>query len=65
MITIFEKTYEGCEDAIDVFRDVGECFDGRFNPVMKQIPGEFQGTMRVTITYEPSEDDPPVKADPA
>lgn len=58
MITVFDKEYHGFEDAVDVFRDVSEAFDGRFNPSMKGIPGEFQGTMRVTITYEPSEDDP-------
>lgn len=50
--TVFEKTYSGFEDLYDVGRDIEEAFDPRFNPEMKDIPGEFTGKMKVTITYE-------------
>jgi hypothetical protein len=55
MKTIFEKTYHGFEDMSDIFRDVEEAVDPAFNPKMKDIPGEFQGRMKVVITYD--EDD--------
>lgn len=50
--TIFEKTYHGFEDCVDVYRDVSEAFDGDFNDIWKKIPGEFQGKVKVTIEYE-------------
>jgi hypothetical protein len=52
---VFEKTYDGFESLYDIGRDIDEAFDERFNPVIKDIPGEFQGRMKVVITYE--EDD--------
>jgi len=52
---VFEKTYDGFESLSDIGRDIGEVFDERFNPMMSDIPGEFQGRMKVVITYE--EDD--------
>jgi len=55
--TIFDKTYDGFEDIYDLGRDVHEAFDPRFNPKAAGIPGEFQGKIRVTITYEPDVDD--------
>jgi hypothetical protein len=55
---LFVKQYEGFESSSDMFRDIREAFDKRFNPEAAKLPGEFQGTMRVTITYIPSEDDP-------
>jgi hypothetical protein len=62
---LFQKSYDGFEVSSDVWRDFDEAFDRRFNPPIEQLPGEFQGKLTVTITYEPSEDDPPLKADPA
>jgi hypothetical protein len=53
---IFQKDYHGFEDAVDIERDVSECFDARFNPAMEGIPGEFQGTIRVTVEYIPEEE---------
>jgi hypothetical protein len=52
---LLSKTYHGFEDAVDLDRDVSEIFMGR-----DDIPGEFQGTITVTITYTP----PDVEADP-
>lgn len=48
---IWQKDYEGFEDLSDYFRDTDEAVDPRFNPNMAEIPGEFQGTIRVTIEY--------------
>jgi len=49
---IFEKEYHGFEDIYDMSRDVMEAFDADFNDEVKDLPGEFQGTVKVTITYE-------------
>lgn len=57
MITILDKQYHGFEDAVDIDRDVSEMFDSWVNPNAAKIPGEFQGTIRVLITYEPSPED--------
>lgn len=54
-IDIFDKTYHGFEDFFDYWRDVDEAVDKDFNSAMGSVPGEFQGKMRVTITYEPAE----------
>ena len=48
---IWQKDYEGFESLYDYFRDTDEAMDARFNPNMIEIPGDFQGTMRVTIEY--------------
>ena len=52
MKVLFEKTYHGFEHFADYFRDVHEAADSDFNPVMKTIPGEFQGKIKVVITYQ-------------
>lgn len=51
MKILFEKKYEGFESLSDLGRDVHEAFDHRFNPAVKDLPGEFQGTVTVKITY--------------
>lgn len=51
-VILLKKTYHGFEDAVDLDRDVSEIFMGR-----NDIPGEFQGTLTVTITYTPPEDE--------
>lgn len=53
---IWQKDYEGFESLYDYFRDTDEAMDARFNSNMAEIPGEFQGTMRVTIEYIEEED---------
>lgn len=49
---IFEKTYYGFEDIYDMDRDLSEMWDERFNEKVKDIPGEFQGNVKVTVEYE-------------
>lgn len=51
MIVILRREYGGFESIADLDRDVYEAIEGA------DIPGEFQGTMTVTITYEPGEDE--------
>jgi hypothetical protein len=48
----FEKEYNGFEDIYDLERDVMEALDSRFNEKAKVIPAEFQGTIKVVMTYE-------------
>lgn len=55
MITLMDKQYHGFEDATDIERDLSEMF---VSGKASSIPGEFQGTIRVVVTYEPSEEDP-------
>lgn len=52
---IFQKKYVGFESLYDIERDISEAFDTDFNPAAKDIPGEFQGTIQVTMTYTPEE----------
>jgi len=52
---IFEKKYVGFESLQDLDSDVCESFNTDFNPVAKEIPGEFEGTVHVLITYTPAE----------
>jgi hypothetical protein len=47
---LLEKTYHGFEDAGDIERDVSEMWWKH-----DEIPAEFQGTVKVTITYEEKE----------
>jgi hypothetical protein len=51
---IFEKDFDG-ESLYDVQRDIIECFDGRFNPIVKDIPqdehGIQLGTFRITVEW--------------
>lgn len=53
-MNIFEKEYDG-ESLYDVQIDVIESFDGRFNPLAKNIPQDehgFQiGKFKVTIEW--------------
>lgn len=49
---VFEKEYYGFESLYDMERDVSEAIE--YSDV--KIPGEFQGTIKVTITYDDSED---------
>jgi len=52
MAIIFEKEYHGFEDSADIVQDVQEMLDPRFNPEMESIPPEFQGTIKIVVTYE-------------
>lgn len=52
---IFEQTYYGFEDLYDLSRDIEEAFNKDFNPLVKDIPEEFQGKIKVTIEYEKEE----------
>lgn len=53
MVT-FEKEYDG-ESIYDVYRDVSEAFDVRFNPILKDIPVDEhyiqKGTFKVLIVW--------------
>lgn len=53
---IWQKRYHGFEDVFDLHRDISECLDGDFNEKAKDIPGEFQGTIKVTVEYFPEGD---------
>ena len=53
LIQIFKKTYEGFEDIVDLERDISEMWDETINPVVKDIPAEFQGSVQVRILYVP------------
>lgn len=50
---IFQRDYDGFESFPDMVRDVSELF---YIQGFAQIPGEYQGTMKLTITYEPPQD---------
>lgn len=50
---IFTKDYEGFESLYDLGRDVCEAVDAVYNPQATVLEDEFQGTVRVTITYTP------------
>jgi hypothetical protein len=55
MKVIFEQEYDG-ESIVDLERDISECFDERFNPLVKDLPDEYgivEGTFKVTITWYP------------
>jgi len=49
---IFEKEYSGYESISDLERDMIECFDPKYNKEARHIPGEFEGNVRVKVTYE-------------
>lgn len=51
-IVLLEKTYHGFEDVYDLGRDMAELWEESMNPMAARLPGEFQGTIRVTVTYE-------------
>lgn len=54
-VVLFDRTYHGFESLNDYFSDVHEAVDADLNPTMKDVPGEFQGKVRVTVTYEEDE----------
>jgi hypothetical protein len=51
---VYENSYDGFESFSDYWRDMDEAIQDDFNPKVKGIPGEFQGTFKVTITYTPA-----------
>ena len=42
---LFEKEYHG-EAISDLWRDTSECFDERYNPIVKDIPQDKHGFQR-------------------
>lgn len=52
-IEIFNKTYEGFEDIFDLDRDISEMWNPEMNPLVKDIPAEFQGSVKVRVQYVP------------
>lgn len=54
---VWTKDYHGFESMSDLDCDVYEALDERFNPKAKDIPGEFQGTIKVTMEYIPAEEE--------
>jgi hypothetical protein len=55
-INIFEKDYDG-ESLYDLDRDISECLDSRYNPIVDKIPQDeygFQlGTFKVRVEWIP------------
>lgn len=57
-IEIFKKDYDG-ESIVDMGRDISECLDSDFNPVVKEIPemedfpGFWAGKFVVSVTWVP------------
>lgn len=53
-LTIFNKEYDG-ESLYDLSRDIAECFEADYNPVLQSIPADAygfqQGKFVVTITW--------------
>jgi len=45
-LILLDKTYHGFEDIYDLDRDIHEMF------IDQNIPSEFQGTIKVLVTYE-------------
>lgn len=48
-VELFKKIYDS-ESIVDMFRDVFECFDVRFNPPAKNLGEEFN--INVSFNYE-------------
>lgn len=58
---LFRKEYDG-ESIVDMNRDVSECLDSDFNPILKDIP-DMEGTpdfwggkFVVTVTWKPDDE---------
>lgn len=55
---LLRKKYDG-ESLYDATRDFGECFDGSFNPMVKEIPldeyGFQQGEFEVIVVWRPAQ----------
>lgn len=52
-IEIFKKEYHGFEDIFDLDRDMSEMWNPEMNPLVKDIPIEFQGSVQVRVLYVP------------
>lgn len=56
---VFEKDYDG-ESLYDLGRDIAECFDGEYNPIIGEIPtdehGLQLGNFTVMVLWTPAED---------
>jgi hypothetical protein len=52
-IEIFKKGYHGFEDIFDLNRDISEMWDVEMNPLVKDIPAEFRGSVLVRVMYVP------------
>ena len=52
---IFDQAYYGFEAIYDISRDMDNMWDERMNPLVKGLPSEFEGTIRITVTYEGNE----------
>jgi len=54
MLTLFDKTYDG-ESIVDIYRDVAEAIDSRYNNLIDKIPqdrhGFQKGTFDVSIKW--------------
>jgi hypothetical protein len=57
-ITIFDKKYDD-KSLRDFSRDISECLDERFNPIIKTIPsdgyGIQEGTFHLILAWTPEE----------
>jgi hypothetical protein len=57
-IDLFEKSYDG-ESIVDLSRDISECLDSDFNPIVNEIPemedspGFWAGKFVVTVQWVP------------
>jgi hypothetical protein len=52
VIELLKKAYPGWESMQDWDRDISEAVDPELNPVMEDVPNEFEGTIHVKILYE-------------
>lgn len=57
---LYRKDYDG-ESIVDMGRDLSECFDPRFNPIVEEIPPMestpdfMSGTFTLSLTWVPDE----------
>lgn len=56
-IILLDKTYHGFEDFYDYFRDVSEICEFPEDENFKKVKGEFQGTVKVKVVFEPAAGD--------
>lgn len=52
-----DNEYNGFESAYDIGRDVDEIFMFPKDEILKRIKGEFQGTIKIKITFSPEDGD--------
>lgn len=55
-LLLFQGEYSS-DSISDIERDVYEAFDPEFNSAAKELPFDFPGTIKITITYEENEDE--------